>query len=107
VSLRNAYIAGTVLLALSIAGWVFWHATGHGAFLVEGLDAPGGGGDGHHGGSLVFLILDHFVTEPLESGLKTIEAIGIAIFVTLLWKDPAIIPEDRRDASDADAASES
>ncbi|MFC6974189.1 hypothetical protein ACFQL1_05105 [Halomicroarcula sp. GCM10025709] len=92
VSLRNGYLAGMVLLAGSIGAWVFWHATGHGAFLVNGFDAPGGGA-GHHGGSLLLLIADHFVTEPVESAIKTVEFLGVAAFVTLLWRDPAIIPD--------------
>jgi hypothetical protein len=96
VSLRNAYLAGMVLLVGSIGAWVFWHATGHGAFLVDGFEAAGGG-TGHHGGSLPVLILDHFVTEPVESAIKTIEFLGVAIFVTLLWKDPAIIPDRGQD----------
>jgi len=108
VGLRNAYIAGTLLMIGSIAGWVFWHATGHGAFLVEGFSAPSSGGSGHHdGGSTVLLILDHFNTEPVESGLKTLEAIAAAIFVTLLWKDPAIIPDNQRDSAESGASNKS
>ena len=95
ISLRNAYIAGVVLLAGSITAWVVWHATGHGAFLIDGLAAPETGSDGHSHGSTALLVLDHFNTEPVEAALKTIEATAIAIFVTLLWKDPAIAPRDR------------
>ncbi|KOX93939.1 hypothetical protein [Haloarcula rubripromontorii] len=108
VGLRNAYIAGTVLMIASIAGWVFWHATGHGAFLVDGFSAPSSGGGGHHhGGSTALLILDHFTTEPVESAIKTIEAFAVTIFVTLLWKDPAIIPGERRENVESNASSES
>ena len=108
IGLRNAYIAGTVLMVASIAGWVFWHATGHGAFLVEGFSAPSSGGNGHHhGGSTALLILDHFNTEPTESAIKTLETLAAAIFVTLLWKDPAIIPDERRETAGSNASSES
>jgi len=55
------------------------------------------------------LLAGPYLTEPFESGLKTIEAIGIAAFVTLLWKDPAIIPGDRQNAveDETGAATES
>ncbi|MFB6222897.1 MAG: hypothetical protein ABEH86_04390 [Haloarcula sp.] len=107
IGLRNAYIAGMLLMVGSIAGWVFWHSTGHGAFLVEGFSAPSSGGGGHHdNGSTVLLILDHFNTEPVESVLKTLEGIAAAIFVTLLWKDPAIIPEEQSRNTDYGETSE-
>lgn len=107
VSLRNAYIAGTLLLVGSIAAWVFWHATGHGAFLVDGANAAStASGHSHGSQSTVFLILDHFDTEPVESAVKTIEFLGVAIFVTLLWKDPAIVPSERSASTDSDAATE-
>jgi hypothetical protein len=95
VSLRNAYVAGTVLLVGSIAAWVTWHATGHGAFLFDGLAAPSSGEGGHSHGSTALLILDHFDTEPVEAAIKTVETAAVAIFVTLLWKDPAIVPKER------------
>ena len=106
VSLRNAYVAGTLLLVGSIAAWITWHATGHGAFLVDGFSAPASGGSGHshNRGSTVFLILDHFNTEPLEAAIKTIELGAVAIFVTLLWKDPAIVPRERPETASGDAS---
>ncbi|WP_336337086.1 hypothetical protein [Haloarcula brevis] len=108
VSLRTAYLAGTVLMVASIAAWVFWHATGHGAFLVDGFSAPSAGGSGHHhGGSTALLILDHFDTEPTESAVKTLEALAAAIFVTLLWRDPALIPAERRESVDSTVPNES
>lgn len=108
VGLRNAYLAGMVLMVASIAAWVFWHATGHGAFLVDGFSAPSSGGSGHHhGGSTVLLILDHFNTEPAETAIKTIEAVAAAIFVTLLWRDPALLPAERRDRTESGASSDS
>ncbi|WP_254280037.1 hypothetical protein [Haloarcula marina] len=108
VSLRTAYLAGMTLLTLSIAAWVFWHATDHGAFLMGGTETASASTGGHtHGGqSTVFLILDHFDTEPVESAIKTIEALGVAIFVTLLWRDPAILPGDGRTHSESRDATE-
>lgn len=103
VSLRYAYVGGTVLLVGSIAAWVAWHATGHGAFLVDGLSAPGSGGDGHSHGSTALLVLDHFNTEPIEAAIKTIELGAVAIFVTLLWKDPAIVPKGRSGTESSEA----
>ncbi|MBX0321941.1 hypothetical protein EGH21_02730 [Halomicroarcula sp. F13] len=108
VSLRNAYVAGTLLLVGSIAAWVFWHATGHGAFLVDSAQtASTASGHSHGSQSTVFLVLDHFDTEPVESAIKTIEFLGVAIFVTLLWKDPAIVPNESAERAEADSASES
>jgi len=107
VGLRNAYLAGMVLMVASIAGWVFWHATGHGAFLVDGFSAPSSGGGGHHGGSTVLLILDHYNTEPAETAIKTIEAVAAAIFVTLLWRDPALLPAKNRERTESGAAGDS
>ena len=101
IGLRDAYMAGTLLLVGSIAAWVFWHATGHGAFLVDGVSAPTLSETGHHGGSTVALILDHFVVEPVEGAVKLIELGAVAIFVTLLWTDPAIVPAERRETTDA------
>jgi hypothetical protein len=96
VSLRNAYVGATLLLAGSIAAWVFWHATGHGAFLVDGFSAPGGGSGHSHGTqSTVGLVLSHFDTEPVEGAIKLVETAAIGLFVTLLWKDPAITPSER------------
>jgi len=106
VSLRNAYIGGTVLLVGSIAAWVFWHATGHGALLVDGFVAPDSGGGGHSHGSTVFLVLDHFNTEPIEAAIKTIEAVAVALFVTLLWKDPAIVPRESEETTESVDAAE-
>ncbi len=95
VTLRNAYVGGTLLLVGSIAAWVTWHATGHGAFLVDGLAAPAPDDSGHSHGNTALLILDHFDTEPVETAIKTVETAAVAIFITLLWKDPAIVPKER------------
>ena len=104
VSLRTAYAGATLLLVGSIAAWVTWHATGHGAFLVDGFSAPGSGGDGHSHGSTVFLILDHFNTEPVEAAIKLIETAAVVVFVTLLWRDPAIVPRERGESERSDAS---
>lgn len=97
VTLRTAYVAGTVLMALSIAAWAGWHLTGHGAFLYGGFETSGGATGHSHDTGPVHLLLDHFVTEPVESAVKTIEGIAIALFVTLLWRDPAVLPDERDD----------
>jgi len=95
VSLRTAYVGGTLLLVGSIVAWVVWHATGHGAFLIEGFSAPDSGGGGHsHGGNTVFLILDHFNTEPVEAAIKLIETAAVLLFVTLFRMDPAVVTGD-------------
>lgn len=96
VSLRTAYVGAILLLVGSIAAWVTWHATGHGAFLVDGFSAPGAGETGHSHGTrgTVGLILSHFDTEPVETAIKTVEAAAVAIFVTLLWTDPAVAASD-------------
>ncbi|PSP83785.1 hypothetical protein BRC96_08200 [Halobacteriales archaeon QS_6_64_34] len=101
ISPRTAYAGATLLLVGSIAAWVTWHATGHGAFLVEGFSAPGSGGDGHSHGSqnTVLLILDHFNTEPVEGALKLVETAAIVVFVTLLGRDPAIASRDTAEQS--------
>ncbi|MDS0281060.1 hypothetical protein [Haloarcula onubensis] len=92
VSLRTAYAGAALLLVGSIAAWVFWHATGHGAFLVDGFSAPASGGGGHHHGdqNTVLLVLSHYNTEPIEAAIKTVELGAVAIFATLLRTDPAV-----------------
>jgi hypothetical protein len=109
VSLRAAYVGGALLLVGSIAAWVTWHATGHGAFLVDGLAAPSSGGSGHSHGSqnTVLLILDHFNTEPVEAAIKVVETAAVAIFVTLLRTDPAVRTQDASDRAERGEATES
>ena len=108
IGLRDAYIAGTVVLLASIAAWVFWHTTGHGAIFVDGFSAPSAGGGGHnHDTGTIALVLDHFVVEPVEGVIKIIEMSAIAIFVTLLWKDPAIIPDERQARAETNEGTES
>lgn len=109
VSLRTAYAGATLLLVGSIAAWVTWHATGHGAVLVDGFAAPDAGDTGHSHGtqSTVGLILSHFDTEPVETAIKTVEATAVAIFVTLLWTDPTIVPTEGSDSAEHPDANES
>ncbi|MDS0257846.1 hypothetical protein NDI56_00325 [Haloarcula sp. S1CR25-12] len=101
VSLRTAYVGGALLLVGSIAAWVTWHATGHGAFLVDGFSAPASGGGGHSHGSqnTVLLVLDHFNTEPVEAAIKVVETAAVAIFVTLLRLDPSVASRGGDDPS--------
>jgi len=108
VSLRTAYAGAALLLVGSIVAWVVWHATGHGAFLVEGFSAPGSGGDGHSHGSrnAVLLVLDHFNTEPVEAAIKLIETAAVVIFAALLRTDPAVAPQAQSAGSDRTEASE-
>ena len=96
VSLRTAYLGATVLLVGSIAAWVTWHATGHGAFLVDGFAAPSSGGGGHSHGqqNTVLLILDHYNTEPIEAAIKTVELAAVVIFATLLRVDSDTLSVD-------------
>jgi len=105
VSLRQAYVGGVVLLLASVAAWVFWHATGHGAFLASGFEAPATAGSdgGHsHGGNTAVLILDHFNTEPLEAAIKTIELAAAASFAALLRTDPALATQESTEQSSVD-----
>jgi len=109
VSLRTAYLGGALLLVGSIAAWVTWHATGHGAFLVDGFSAPASGGGGHSHGdqNTVLLILDHFNTEPVEAAIKLVETAAAAIFATLLRTDPAATTQTQQASGEQSEASES
>jgi len=109
VTLQQAYAGGVVLLVASIVAWVFWHATGHGAFLASGLEAPATGGDegGHSHGNTAVLILDHFNTEPLEAAIKTIELAAVVIFATLLRSDPALAVPGRQNSTEQADTSDS
>jgi len=72
LSLRRAYQLGLVLMVLSVLGWVFWHETGHGAFLT-GSAVPGAGGGHSHGGGVLGTIAEHYVVEPVEGLIKSVE----------------------------------
>ena len=106
VSLRTAYAGAALLLVGSIAAWVTWHATGHGAFLVDGFSAPASGGGGHSHGNqnVVLLVLDHFNTEPVEAAIKVVETAAAAIFVTLLRADPAVATQAETTADQTEAS---
>jgi len=108
VSLRTAYVGGALLLVGSIAAWVTWHATGHGAFLVDGFSAPASGGGGHSHGSqnVVLLILDHFNTEPVEAAIKLVETAAVVLFATLVRTDPAVQTPEHEEPADGRDASE-
>jgi hypothetical protein len=88
VPIRYAYLGAIVLLTGSILAWIGWHATGHGAFLIDGLSAPAGD-DGHTHGTqnTVLLIVDHFDTEPTETAIKVVEAAAAAILCFLRFRD--------------------
>ena len=102
VSLRTAYAGATLLLVGSIAAWITWHATGHGALFVEGFSAPDSGGGHTHGSqNTVLLILSHFDTEPVEGAIKLVETAAVILFVTLLGRDPALARPDQPEQSGA------
>ena len=86
VSLRRAYQLGLIAMVLAFLGWVFWHETGHGAFLT-GSPAPSAGGDGHSHGGVLRTIADHYVVEPVEGVVKSVELAAAALFALLLRYD--------------------
>lgn len=86
ISLRRAYQFGLIAMILGFLGWVFWHETGHGAFLT-GLPAPETGGDGHSHGGVLQTILSHYVVEPVEGVVKTVELLAAGLFAILLRVD--------------------
>jgi len=104
VALRTAYAGAALLLVGSIAAWVFWHATGHGAFLVDGFSAPDAGGGHSHGQqNTLWLILSHYDTEPTEVAIKLVETAAVAIFVTLSRFDPEVARDSAAGAAGAEA----
>jgi len=86
LSLRRAYQLGLVLMVLSVLGWVFWHETGHGAFLT-GSAVPGAGGGHSHGGGVLGTIAEHYVVEAVEGLIKSVELAAAALFAFLLRYD--------------------
>lgn len=86
LSLRRAYLAGIALMILSFAFWIFWHETGHGAFLT-GTPAPTD--EGHTHGGILYTIYDHYVTTPTEGIIKSVELLAAGLFAFLLRRDPA------------------
>lgn len=87
ISLRRAYQLGLLAMVLAFLGWVFWHETGHGAFLT-GSPAPNTGGDGHSHGGVLQTVASHYVVEPVEGVVKSVELLAAAIFAVLLRTDP-------------------
>lgn len=87
ISLHRAYQLGLVAMILSFLGWVFWHETGHGAFLT-GSAVPDAGGDGHSHGGVLRTIAEHYVVEPVEGVIKSVELLATALFAFLLRYDP-------------------
>lgn len=86
LSLRRAYQLGFLVMVLSFLGWVFWHETGHGAFLT-GASAPSAGGHGHSHGGVLQTIANHYVVEPVEGVIKSVELGAAALFALLLRFD--------------------
>lgn len=84
ISLRRAYQLGLLATVLSFLGWVFWHETGHGAFLT-GAPVPSSGG--HHDGGVLQTIAEHYVVEPAEGVIKSVELLAAALFAFLLRVD--------------------
>lgn len=86
ISLRRAYQFGFVIMVLGFVGWVLWHETGHSTALT-GLPAPETG-DGHSHGGVLGTIASHYVVEPVEGVIKTVELLAAALFALLLRTDP-------------------
>lgn len=100
LSLRRAYIAGVGLMLLSFAAWIFWHETGHGAFLT-GLEAPEP--EGHSHGGVLYTIYDHYVTTPIEGVVKSAELLAAGLFGWLLRRDPAANRADESSVDDRES----
>lgn len=107
VSLRTAYAGAALLLVGSIAAWVTWHVTGHGAFLTGGPAPASGGGHSHGSQNTVLLVLSHFDTEPVEGAIKLVETAAVVLFLTLLRMDPAVVAGDRTATAEQTEASQS
>jgi hypothetical protein len=91
VSLKRGYLGAIVVLALSVLAWLAWHETGHGAFLT-GATVPD---TGHHDStSILHTIASHYVIEPVEGAIKSIEIAAIGVFAYLLKRDPACRDEE-------------
>lgn len=86
LSHRRAYQLGLLAMVLAFLGWVFWHETGHGAFLT-GAPAPSTGGHGHSHGGVLRTVASHFVVEPIEGVTKSVELAAAALFAFLLRFD--------------------
>ena len=91
VTLRRGYQLGMLAMVLSILAWMFWHITGHGAFLTPG-PAPSTLGSDHTG--VVTTVLEHYLTTPIDAAIKTSELAAAMAFGALLRWDPAVRPGD-------------
>jgi hypothetical protein len=100
ISLRRTYLAGASLMLLSFAFWVFWHGTGHGAFLT-GTTAPTS--EGHTHGGVLYTIYDHYVTTPTEGIIKSVELLAAGLFGFLLRRDPAVSDAPRTESTTVDS----
>lgn len=101
VSLRRGYQLGMLAMVLSILAWATWHLTGHAAFLYQ-TDVQAAGEASHAG--VVQTLVDHYVQEPVEGAIKTIELGAAMAFGALLRWDPAV--RDDGDGSVDDAGGE-
>ena len=106
VSLRTAYAGAALLLVGSIAAWVTWHATGHGAFLTGGPAPASGGGHSHGSQNTVLLVLSHFDTEPIEGAIKLVETAAVVLFLALLRMDPAVVTQAQQASGEQTEASD-
>lgn len=90
VTLRRGYQLGMLAMGLAIVAWMSWHLTDHFAFLFpENAVAPG---DSSHVG-VVRTLVDHYVNNPIEGAVKTVELFAAMTFGALWRWDPAIRDE--------------
>lgn len=100
ITLKRGYQLGVAAMALSILAWATWHLTDHAAFLYP--TSPSEVVGTTHTG-VVQTIVDHYVTEPVEGAIKTIE-LGAAMAFGALWRwDPAIRGAEETSEPDTDA----
>ena len=92
---RRAYLLGAGLMGTYIVGWLAWHSV-----LSHGLGEAAAGGTSHLG--LVDVVASHYADplvglltgtdqpgrETLAAISKTLEAVALALFGTLLFVDP-------------------
>jgi len=106
LTIRRAYLAGIALMVLSFAAWVFWHQTGHGAF-IRGIPAPET--TSHTHGGVLYSIYDHYITTPTEGIIKSVELAAAGVLAWLLRVDPAAngtVAADEKSADGDHVASE-
>lgn len=86
VSLRRAYQLGLVAVCLSVLAWVVWHQVG----VDEILTGTGVRGGHSHETGVLRTVVDHYVAEPVEGAIKSVELLAAALFAFLLRADPAV-----------------